>query len=276
MASIRIRAFLRYHDSTMTLVAHSLASGSSGNSIFVSDGKTSLLIDAGIGIRKLTAALLAAEINPADLSGILITHEHKDHTRGAVRMARRYGVPIITNAKTLARIEDAEGVPTTVLDVDEELSIGDLLVSPFPISHDAVCPVGYAIHSRPGTIVSTTDTGIVTPRIREEILRADLAILESNHDIEMLRTGPYPHHLKKRIEGDKGHISNDVAAGLILDLADQDRGAAVWLAHLSDSNNTPAIALSTVQYLLWTCLGISMEIAVALRDKPSVWWRRDS
>lgn len=258
----------------MALAVHSLASGSSGNSILVSDDKTAILIDAGIGIRKLTAALMQAEVNPADISAMLITHEHGDHIRGAVRMARRYNIPIVTNAPTLSRIDGASDVAHRVLDVSEEMNIGDFLIRPFPVSHDAVCPVGYAIHSKDGVVVSATDTGVLTPRIREEVLRADLAILESNHDIEMLRMGPYPHYLKRRIEGEKGHISNDTAAGLVIDLADQDRGASVWLAHLSQTNNTPAIALTTTQYLLWTCLGTKMEIDVALRDRPSLWWRK--
>ncbi len=112
----------------MAIIVHSLASGSSGNSILVTHGRTSILIDAGIGIRKLTAALLAAHINPADLSAILITHEHGDHIRGAVRTARRYGVPIVANAPTLSRIEGAEAVPHNILDLDTEMSIGDLLI----------------------------------------------------------------------------------------------------------------------------------------------------
>ncbi|MCX6345648.1 MAG: MBL fold metallo-hydrolase [Armatimonadetes bacterium] len=259
----------------MALVVHSLASGSSGNSILVTHGKTSVLIDAGIGIRKLTAALFAAHVNPADLCAILITHEHGDHIRGAVRTARRYGVPIVTNAPTLSRIDGAEDVPHKILDEGAEMSIGDLLIRTFPISHDVACPVGYSIHSTSGTVVSVTDTGVITPRIREEVLRSDLAILESNHDVEMLHTGPYPYHLKRRITGEKGHVSNDTAAGLIIDIAEQEHPVSVWLAHLSQTNNTPAIALSTAQYLLWTCLGTTLDMHVALRDIPSVWWIRE-
>lgn len=256
----------------MALTVHSLASGSSGNSILVNDGKTAVLIDAGIGIRKLTAALMQARINPADISAMLITHEHGDHIRGAVRMARKYSIPIVANPATLAMIDEASSVPHVSLELDEEMSVGDMLVRPFPTSHDAVRPVGYSVHTTSGAVCLATDTGIITPRIREELLRADLAILESNHDLEMLRTGPYPAHLKRRIEGEKGHISNDTAAGLVLEIADQNPGAAVWLAHLSEINNTPAIAMSTTQYLLWTCLGAEMEIGVVLRDRPSLWW----
>jgi phosphoribosyl 1,2-cyclic phosphodiesterase len=257
----------------MPITVHSLASGSSGNSILITDGKTTILIDAGIGIRKLTAALLGAGINPADVSAMFITHEHGDHVRGAVRTARRHDISIIANARTLERIEDARNVPHMVLDVDEEMSIGDLLVRPFPISHDAACPVGYSVHAKEATVTYATDTGVLTPRIRDEAMLSDLLIVESNHDIDMLRTGPYPRHLKRRIEGEKGHISNDVAAGLILDLADREKPTSVWLAHLSQTNNSPAIALSTAQYLLWTCFGTTIDLQVASRDVPSLWWK---
>lgn len=216
---------------------------------------------------------MQAHINPADISAILITHEHGDHIRGAVRMARKYSIPIVANPATLAMIDEASSIPHVPLELDEEMSVGDMLVRPFPTSHDAVRPVGYSIHTASGTVCLATDTGIITPRIRDELLRADLAILESNHDLEMLLTGPYPAYLKRRIEGEKGHISNDTAAGLVLDIADQNPNSTVWLAHLSEINNTPAIALSTTQYLLWTCLGIKIEVDVVLRDRPSLWWK---
>ncbi|MCE5198827.1 MAG: MBL fold metallo-hydrolase [Armatimonadota bacterium] len=258
----------------MALVVNSLASGSSGNCILVRDDNTALLIDAGIGIRRIVAALGDVGVDPADLSGILITHEHSDHIAGAVRIARRYRVPLVGNALTLQRISDAENVPTRVLDVDEEMTVGELLVRPFPVSHDAAQPVGYAISSNSATVVSATDTGILTPRIRDEAAAADLLILESNHDEEMLLKGPYPWYLKKRIAGERGHISNDTASGLLLDLADSGKLISVWLAHLSKTNNSPKMALTTAQYLLWSCLGTTMDIDVALRDVPSLCWRQ--
>ncbi|MHB9036877.1 MAG: MBL fold metallo-hydrolase [Armatimonadota bacterium] len=258
----------------MALVAHSIASGSSGNCILVKDGDTAVLIDAGIGIRRISAALIAAKVNPADLSAILITHEHTDHIAGADRMARRYGVPIVANALTLARINGASGAPHKVLDVGEELALGGLLVRPFRVSHDAACPVGYSIHSNSATIVSATDTGVLTPEIRTEAQLADLLILESNHDEEMLLKGPYPWFLKRRIASECGHISNDTASGLLIDLADSGRPISVWLAHLSKTNNSPTMALTTAQYALWSCLGTMMDIGVALRDTPSLWWRQ--
>jgi len=219
------------------------------------------------------ALLIQAEVNPADLSAIFITHEHTDHVAGADRMARRYNIPIIANAPTLARINGAHGVPHKVLDAGEEFTLNNLLVRPFRVSHDAACPVGYAVHSTSAIVVSATDTGILTPQIRDEAKRADLLILESNHDEEMLIKGPYPWSLKRRIAGDRGHISNDTASGLLIDLVESGKRVSVWLAHLSKTNNSPSVALTTAQYALWSSLGTTMDIQVAARDYPSLWWR---
>lgn len=258
----------------MPVVVQSLASGSSGNSILVRDDSGAVLIDAGIGIRRLVAAMAEVEFNPADLSAILLTHEHSDHITGAVRMARKYNIPLVSTAATLSAIPESDTVPTRVLDAGEEADFDGLLVRPFRISHDAVDPVGYTIYSSGATICSATDTGIITPTIRAEAFWADLLILESNHDSEMLLTGPYPWYLKQRIASDRGHLSNDVAAGLLLDLTDSGRTTSVWLAHLSQTNNAPAIALASAQDTLHTCLGASMDITVALRDTPSATWRQ--
>ncbi len=189
-------------------------------------------------------------------------------------MARKYRVPLIANALTLECIAGAGCVPSRVLDVGEEMSVGDFRVRPFPISHDAARPVGYFICSTDAAVCSATDTGILTPEIRAEAGHADLLILESNHDLEMLRTGPYPWYLKRRIEGDKGHLSNDAAAGFVVDLAERGRPVSVWLAHLSRTNNTPCVALAATQYLLWKCLGVAMNVQVAQRDVPSLWWKQ--
>jgi phosphoribosyl 1,2-cyclic phosphodiesterase len=258
----------------VALEVHSLASGSSGNAVLVKDDSTAILIDAGISIRRLTAALDSAHTNPSDLSAILITHEHTDHTSGAVRTANKYGVPLVANGRTLDAIPGASGVPTRVLDVGDGIAFGDLEVRSFMVSHDAACPVGYTIHGSGATVTSATDTGMLSPEIRAEAANADLLIIESNHDEEMLIRGPYPPHLKRRITGERGHLSNDAAAGLIIDLAESGKSLSVWLAHLSLVNNTPAIALATAQYLLWACSGAPMDISVALRDVPSLSWEQ--
>ena len=260
----------------MTLIAHSLASGSSGNSILVRDSETTILIDAGIGIRRLIAALAVARVNPSDLSAILISHEHSDHTAGAVRMALRFGVPLVSNSKTLAAISMAGSVPYKVLEVGEELAVGRLAVRSFPISHDAVQPVGYTVAGSGGTICCATDTGKLTPEMYAEVKSADLLILESNHDVNMLVRGPYPWYLKQRIMGDKGHLSNETASKLLLELAESGKASSVWLAHLSRTNNSPSLALATAKKLLQACVGSALNVSVALRDVPSLVWQQES
>ena len=258
----------------VALEAYSLASGSSGNSILIRSERTAVLIDAGIGIRKLAAAMESVGVHPTQLSAIFITHEHTDHTVGAVRTARRYGVPLVANAETLSAIPDTADVVTKVMDVGEELAFGDLAARSFSVSHDAASPVGYTIECCGASVTSATDTGVISPEIRAEAERADLLIIESNHDEEMLLHGPYPWHLKRRISSERGHLSNDATAGLLIDLAESRRQQSIWLAHLSQVNNSPAIALATARHMLWTCSGAPMDIAVAARDVPSLRWEQ--
>ena len=257
----------------MSIEVQALASGSSGNSILVRNGRTALLIDAGIGIKRLSATLLGLQIDPTDLSAILITHEHSDHTIGAVRMANRYGIPLVANAKTLDAISGAARVANQILDPGVEQSVGSLAVRSFPISHDAAQPCGFTIEGGGARICNVTDTGVLSDTIREEAIAADLLILESNHDVKMLERGPYPPHLKKRILGIRGHLSNDAASGLLRDLAASGSKMSVWLAHLSHMNNTPSAALSCAKRLLSECEGHGLSVEVAKRDVPSLNWR---
>lgn len=258
----------------MSVVVHSLASGSSGNSMLVLQGRTSFLIDAGIGIKRLTGFLKSLEVSPESLSAIFLTHEHSDHTAGAVRMSRRFAVPLVANARTLEAIEGAASAPCRVLDVGAETNIGGFSIRSFPISHDAAHPCGYAVEGSGVRICNVTDTGVLTPQIREEAAAADLLILESNHDVTMLQRGPYPQYLKRRILGERGHLSNDTAAGLLQEFAASGSTKTVWLAHLSDTNNTPSTALSCTKTRLLEHSGHNLTVEVARRDVPSLTWQQ--
>jgi len=258
----------------VSLEVRSLASGSSANCILVRDNGASLLIDAGIGVRQLVAALERAGVNPRDLSAILVTHEHTDHIAGAVRMPRRFRVPLVSNSGTLASIPGASLTLVREVEVGEEMGIQAFGVRSFPVSHDAACPVGYTITCGGATVCSATDTGTLTPEMRAEAATADLVILESNHDLEMLVKGPYPWPLKRRIMGEWGHLSNDAAAGLLTELADLGRPRTVWLAHLSKTNNSPGIALAAARKALSSRGTAPIALGVALRDVPSVSWRQ--
>ncbi len=257
----------------MALEVYSIASGSSGNSILVRDDSTSLLIDAGIGIRKLSAYLSTLGTEPSELSAILITHEHCDHINGAVRMAGRFGVPLLANWRTLGAIQGADKVPHRAIEPCVDTPVGTLLVRSFGVCHDAAHPSGYTVEGSGGRLCSITDTGKLTERIRQEACAADLLILESNHDLEMLQNGPYPGHLKKRILGDRGHLSNDDAASFLREIALSGKTMSVWLAHLSRTNNTPTKALACTGRALSDCNGHALLVDVARRDEPSLSWR---
>jgi len=257
----------------MSLEVHCVASGSSGNCILIRNGYKAVLIDAGIGIRKLAPILRSLGVDGEDLLGILITHEHNDHVAGAVRLAQRYGVPIIANAETLSAIEGVEQVPHHALDVGKAITFESLIIRSFPVSHDAVRPVGYHVSNSSATVCIATDTGIITPEMREAATEADLLIVESNHDPEMLRVGPYPWYLKQRIASDVGHLSNDNAARLLRDIANTGRAITAWLAHLSKTNNSPRVAFNTVREALASVHGApNIKVGIALRDVPSLHW----
>jgi phosphoribosyl 1,2-cyclic phosphodiesterase len=259
------------------LTVYSLASGSSGNSMLVTDGRTSFLIDAGIGIRRLVASMAEVGVVPGSLSGIFLTHEHSDHTTGAIRLARRYKIPLISSAATLEAVcRNEHKVPAQVLDPGEEISFDDIHIRSFNTSHDAVKPMGFTIEQGKQRICYATDTGYITPDIIREAKKADLVILESNHDVQRLMQGPYPHMLKRRILSNHGHLSNAAAAAFLLGLASDGRPVTFWLAHLSAVNNTPKLAFDEAKAKLKPFLGRTAVLEVAQRDQRSLIWQAKS
>jgi phosphoribosyl 1,2-cyclic phosphodiesterase len=226
-----------------------LGSGSSGNSILVESGSTRLLIDAGFSGRDLERRLASVEIDAASLAGILITHDHGDHTCGMGIAARRWGVPLFLTERTrlacsrlLNGTEDVRPYSSA-----EPLLIGDLRVEPFLTVHDAVDPVAVTVTetSTGEKMGIATDLGRPTATVRHALRACDLLVLESNHDEIMLRESPYPWSVKARIAGSHGHLSNRAAAELVSELMHSNL-AAVVLAHLSESSNHPGLALDVV------------------------------
>lgn len=256
----------------------SIASGSSGNCIFVGTDQTGVLIDAGISGKKVIAGLTAIERNPQELSAILITHEHSDHIRGLGVLARKFGIPIYSAPgtiramkaeKALGKIDESlfhEILP------DQNFCIGDLEVQPFRVSHDAAEPVAYRLEHEGKSVAVATDLGYYDEYIISHLQNLDAVLLESNHDINMLQVGAYPYYLKQRILGKRGHLSNE-NAGQLLGKILSDRMKAVMLGHLSKENNYDALALATV------CAEVTMgdnpyraedfRIQIANRDEPS-------
>lgn len=228
-----------------------IASGSSGNCIYVGSGSTHILIDEGISKKRIEEGLAGIGLTGDDIDAVLITHEHSDHTQGLGVMSRRYKTPIWATMQTILYIEKDKrlGVcPACFNDVvpDEPFVIGDITVHPFRISHDAVSPVGYRLESAEGQVAVATDMGIYNDYIVNHLKGLDAILIESNHDIRMLETGPYPYPLKRRILSDLGHLSNENCGRLLCEILHKDMKHII-LGHLSKENNLPELAYESVR-----------------------------
>ena len=315
----------------------SLASGSSGNALLIEagpQGRTKLLIDAGLSTRVLTQRLQSVGIHLSQLQGVLVTHEHSDHVLGLPMLVKRYAIPVISDPRTSAAIEEsgwrtdsgklvfravesetasqavafgqsiaehiADGensekllsqqettnmlveatidpslsaMPAIALPVGSRCTIGDVTVTSFPVSHDAVAPCGYFLQAGGWRVCVVIDSGEVTPAMLKLMQQADLLILESNHDRDRLRRGPYPWSLKQRILSSTGHLSNDQTADAILRVWRKDRIRWLWLAHLSRTNNTPSLALDSMNtYLQATHTKLArIHICALPSDMGPIW-----
>jgi phosphoribosyl 1,2-cyclic phosphodiesterase len=221
----------------------SLGSGSGGNALVVEAGGSKLLVDCGFGPREACARLARLGIEPADLSGVLITHEHSDHIGGAFKLASRYGLTVWLTSGTLSAVQSARNVlPRTELIVgDAGFAVGDIEVLPYPVPHDAREPVQFVFFDGRSRLGVLTDSGGVTPHIERCLRECSALFLECNHDADMLASGDYPPYLKARIAGRFGHLDNTAAAGLLRKL-DSPTLQHVVAAHLSEQNNRPELA----------------------------------
>ncbi|NCB91329.1 MAG: MBL fold metallo-hydrolase [Clostridia bacterium] len=256
----------------------SIASGSSGNCIYVGSDTTNILIDTGISGKKVEFGLNSLDLTVKDLNGIFVTHEHSDHIKGLGVIARKCGVPIYATSGTIAAIKESnslgkmpEGIFREIQE-DEVCQVGDLAVHPFHISHDAAQPVGYRVDNGGHSVGVATDMGVYDDYIVSQLKGLDALLLEANHDVNMLQVGGYPYYLKRRILGERGHLSNETAGQLLCQLL-HDNMKAVFLGHLSKENNYEALAYETV------CAEVTMgdnpykagdfKISVAHRDRSS-------
>ena len=251
-----------------------LASGSSGNSLLVSDGRTHILVDAGISCRRITNSLKALGVDPRELTGVLITHEHTDHMAGLATLTKQLRLPVYasrgTGRQLCYRIAFLEELLRPVTP-GEEFSVGGIDVESFPTSHDAAESTGFALSAGGRKAAVVTDLGYVTPEVLKGIRGADLLVCEANHDVEWLQSGPYPYYLKARILGDRGHLSNEAGAELAW-TAVEGGARTVVLAHLSHENNTPARAHEVVRGLLerrGAAVGRDVALEVAPRSEAS-------
>jgi len=247
-----------------------LGSGSQGNATLVELGETRVLVDAGIAARTLTHRLEEIGVEPSSISGVFLSHEHGDHTRGAGRFSRRHGVPVLS---TVATLEALDSSPVHFdewrrVDPGVVVEIGPVRVEPFPVPHDAAQPMGFVLEGEGVRAGIVTDLGHATTLVVQRLRGCHLLMVEANHDDAMLRDGPYPWQLKQRVGSRLGHLSNEAAARLLEQVVD-DGCRGVILGHLSEKNNTPELARKTVSRALQRVGHGSVEVQVAERRSPS-------
>ena len=233
----------------------SIASGSSGNCIYVGSEATHLLVDVGISGKRTESGLNSLGITARDLDGILITHEHADHISGLGVIARKYGIPIYATPGTIEAIQKSGSVgkidSSLFREVKEDvkLTIKDLAVNPMRISHDAAQPVAYRISYGSKKVGICTDLGVYNDYTVECLKGMDAVLIEANHDVNMLQVGPYPYYLKQRILGDRGHLSNE-NSGRLLSRILHDKLENIILGHLSKENNLPELAYEACRIVI--------------------------
>jgi phosphoribosyl 1,2-cyclic phosphodiesterase len=227
----------------------SFASGSDGNCYIVESEGTSLLVECGRPYTQIKDFLEGIGIEPDELSGILLTHAHGDHARSARHLSSTHRVPILASRGTLAALNLADQSLGRSLDSGKTYQVGQIDVKPFAVPHDCREPLGFRFESGTGCAAVATDLGWVPQNVARQFRDVDLLVLEANYDPHLLHTGTYPSFLKLRVAGTYGHLSNAAAAEAIATCRDRPPGV-VWLAHLSEHNNSPKHALQTVSRIL--------------------------
>lgn len=255
-----------------------LASGSRGNAAVVESSKARILVDAGISCRETFKRLKSAGLDPRSLNAILITHEHSDHVLGLATLARKLNVPVFMTGAThhawSRSLRDESGelpklAKLEVFSAGRSFQIADITVTPFTIPHDAADPVGFTFRAEGTKIAIATDLGYIPASICDHLRKCDVLMIESNHDLEMLRVGPYPWSVKQRVMSRVGHLSNESLAQFFA--KDYDRGASyIVLAHLSEQNNHPEIARQAAENALGPQITLlENRLMLAAQDAPT-------
>lgn len=246
-----------------------LASGSKGNAALISSGSQNFLVDIGISCRMLDQRLKAIGLQASELDGVFITHEHTDHVKGLATFTRKYTVPVYSSERTWQAIlnKNSQLERRSCRIIKGEIDCGGVKVRSFATSHDAADPHGYSFACAGSQCTYITDTGFVTDTVRQEAAGADTLILEANHDIEMLKNGSYPLLLKQRILSTRGHLSNESAGWLLAGLPQLPEN--IILAHLSEENNLPHLAIDTVRRIFEGC-GRSLDSRLLVASQNQV------
>ncbi len=261
----------------MSVTFCTLFSGSSGNAVYIGGDEGAVLVDCGMSAKQVLEALEAAQLSPAGLRGMLITHEHSDHIRGAGVLSRKLGLPIYATEGTWSGMERTLGPVQpqnrVVITAGESFFLSGMEVASFSIPHDANDPVGYRFFLKQHSVAVATDLGYFSQSVCDALSGAELVLLESNHDPDLLQQNPhYPQRLKTRILGKKGHLSNDAGADAAVHLA-QCGAKHLLLGHLSSENNTPDMAYRTTHAALTRAgavVGEDVTLNVAARYRASL------
>lgn len=243
-----------------------LASGSTGNSLYIESGNKKVLVDAGLSGKKITSLMNDVGRSPADLDAIFVTHEHTDHIHGVGVLSRKHNIDVYANEKTWGAMSKNIGTIKPEhqhhFEMGKTLTLGDMDIESFGVSHDAIEPQFYQFHRNNKSFVVLTDTGYCSDRVRGTIKNADCYLIESNHDLNMLRMGKYPWNLKQRILGDMGHLSNEDGALVMTDIIG-DKTKRIYLGHLSKENNLKELAHMTMEATLKEHdLGVNQDFIV--------------
>jgi phosphoribosyl 1,2-cyclic phosphodiesterase len=250
-----------------------LGSGSKGNATLVESGSTRILIDAGLSARALGSRLGAVGVAAGEIDFILLSHDHTDHVRGAERFSRLHRVPVLSSIETLEAMDRSpvHFAAWEPLPENGSVSLGNIDLECFPVPHDAARPVGFVLRCEGLRLAMATDLGHATTLVLERMRGSHLVMIESNHDEQMLKNGPYPWQLKQRVAGRTGHLSNDEAAAVLEEVVEECCQAVV-LAHLSAKNNRPELARKTAARAL-SAVGmnrLSMRVAAERCPTPTL------
>jgi len=262
----------------MSIRLCSLSSGSSGNCIYVGNDSSGLLIDCGVSGKEIFEGLKNIGVCTTTIKGILVTHEHSDHTKGIGVVSRKLNIPIYANSKTWEGIGDSIGKIKSenikLFDTGTDFEINEIGIKTYNIPHDAAEPVGFSFMKGSRKVCIATDLGYFSEEVKSNIKASDMVLLEANHDIEMLKVSQYPYFLKRRILSDVGHLSNEAAGKAVLELLDSGVNK-ILLGHLSKENNFPELAYETVKSILEenkVKIGKDIELNVAPRKGISKYY----
>lgn len=261
-----------YSEREIMLKLYSIISGSSGNCSLVTDGKTNILIDCGTSGKRACEALEKLCVPPSRLNAIFVTHEHIDHTKGVGILSRKFNIPVYATSGTHQKADLGKMDDTLICEVTPDVTydIAGIGITPFAIPHDAAEPCGYTFTDGAVKLAVATDIGVMTDAILSRLAGSESIILESNHDIDMLRFGEYPYALKQRILSDIGHLSNKAAADAALALA-KSGTKHIMLGHLSDKNNLPDIAqMETYNHLTDNGVAVGTDVTLQVAKRYDI------